>query len=318
MSARAFTVGNNIVFGSGQAPPETQDGRRLLAHELTHVVQQRTGNVSRQIVRTSEDPLHPSTWASSKLSLPLTEIRARRRRDPQCVRHPGNCFISRHHKDAKKVQGSGAALRQFTRQNSPLMRKPSMVWLLTWTKRDLGPWIRCKGDGTVYCEGRVDRKNTRLFSRCLTDETAERARLLKHEQVHFDITNVMAGKAKASLSTEAAKIRLTAEGCGQEAALDAVSALYDKPRDDLVGLGSKVANFKRSGPGRFRYANGSWSKDRPTERMGRKNRATGLKQTIRQPSRRRHRRPPPRRPHRQQQSRRRRLPLGTACGQWSW
>jgi hypothetical protein len=41
--ARAYTVGRNIVFGSGQFAPATPAGRRLLAHELTHVVQQSNG-----------------------------------------------------------------------------------------------------------------------------------------------------------------------------------------------------------------------------------------------------------------------------------
>jgi hypothetical protein len=40
LSARAFTVGRDIAFGAGQYAPHTQDGSRLLAHELTHVVQQ--------------------------------------------------------------------------------------------------------------------------------------------------------------------------------------------------------------------------------------------------------------------------------------
>ena len=40
LQARAFTVGGHIVFGAGLFTPDTQDGRRLLAHELTHVVQQ--------------------------------------------------------------------------------------------------------------------------------------------------------------------------------------------------------------------------------------------------------------------------------------
>jgi hypothetical protein len=40
LRARAFTTGGHIVFGAGRFTPETQDGRRLLAHELTHVVQQ--------------------------------------------------------------------------------------------------------------------------------------------------------------------------------------------------------------------------------------------------------------------------------------
>ena len=41
--ARAYTVGNEIVFGAGQYAPRTSHGARLLAHELTHVVQQSTG-----------------------------------------------------------------------------------------------------------------------------------------------------------------------------------------------------------------------------------------------------------------------------------
>lgn len=38
--ARAFTVGRDVVFSPGQYAPGTPDGRRLLAHELAHVVQQ--------------------------------------------------------------------------------------------------------------------------------------------------------------------------------------------------------------------------------------------------------------------------------------
>jgi len=38
----AYTLGNNAVFGQGQYRPETLEGRQLLAHELTHVVQRRS------------------------------------------------------------------------------------------------------------------------------------------------------------------------------------------------------------------------------------------------------------------------------------
>ncbi len=40
VNARAYTLGQDIVFGAGQYAPGTAQGRRLLAHELTHVVQQ--------------------------------------------------------------------------------------------------------------------------------------------------------------------------------------------------------------------------------------------------------------------------------------
>jgi hypothetical protein len=40
VNAYAYTVGHNVVFGAGRFAPGTHEGRRLLAHELTHVVQQ--------------------------------------------------------------------------------------------------------------------------------------------------------------------------------------------------------------------------------------------------------------------------------------
>ncbi len=40
VQARAFTFGRDVVFGSSEFAPDSQAGRRLLAHELTHVVQQ--------------------------------------------------------------------------------------------------------------------------------------------------------------------------------------------------------------------------------------------------------------------------------------
>jgi len=46
-NAHAYTVGHDIVFGSGRFAPATREGQRLLAHELTHVVQQ-TGDVLRR------------------------------------------------------------------------------------------------------------------------------------------------------------------------------------------------------------------------------------------------------------------------------
>ena len=43
VDARAYTVGRDIVFGAGQHAPHTPEGRRLLAHELTHVLQNHDG-----------------------------------------------------------------------------------------------------------------------------------------------------------------------------------------------------------------------------------------------------------------------------------
>ncbi len=43
VNALAYTVGHNVVFGAGLYKPETIHGRRLLAHELTHTIQQNAG-----------------------------------------------------------------------------------------------------------------------------------------------------------------------------------------------------------------------------------------------------------------------------------
>ncbi|MBL0341286.1 MAG: DUF4157 domain-containing protein [Bacteroidetes bacterium] len=40
LNAKAFTVGNDIYFNSGKYSPQSESGKHLLAHELTHVVQQ--------------------------------------------------------------------------------------------------------------------------------------------------------------------------------------------------------------------------------------------------------------------------------------
>ncbi len=40
IGARAYTSGSNVVFGAGEFSPNTDSGRHLLVHELTHVVQQ--------------------------------------------------------------------------------------------------------------------------------------------------------------------------------------------------------------------------------------------------------------------------------------
>jgi hypothetical protein len=42
VNAEAFTTGSDMYFQAGRHDPESHDGRRLLTHELTHVVQQRS------------------------------------------------------------------------------------------------------------------------------------------------------------------------------------------------------------------------------------------------------------------------------------
>jgi hypothetical protein len=45
VQAKAFTSGTDVVFNAGNYQPDTAEGKHMLAHELTHVVQQRSGPV---------------------------------------------------------------------------------------------------------------------------------------------------------------------------------------------------------------------------------------------------------------------------------
>ncbi|HST20352.1 MAG TPA: DUF4157 domain-containing protein [Blastocatellia bacterium] len=49
LNARAYTTGKDIVFGAGEYAPESTEGKKILAHELTHVVQQ--GSASKRVQR---------------------------------------------------------------------------------------------------------------------------------------------------------------------------------------------------------------------------------------------------------------------------
>ena len=51
VNALAYTVGQDVVFGGGQYEPGTNEGKKLLAHELTHVVQQEQVMVNEQATR---------------------------------------------------------------------------------------------------------------------------------------------------------------------------------------------------------------------------------------------------------------------------
>jgi hypothetical protein len=59
VQAQAFTVGDNIVLGEGKSPSD----ERTMAHELTHVVQQRTGDVPGSSIGNGLKLSDPGDWA---------------------------------------------------------------------------------------------------------------------------------------------------------------------------------------------------------------------------------------------------------------
>jgi hypothetical protein len=74
LRARAFTTGNRIFFAPGEFQPDRTGGKRLLAHELTHVVQQSLSGrgMARQIQRVGSGCLNCRPYCSYDSSADLS------------------------------------------------------------------------------------------------------------------------------------------------------------------------------------------------------------------------------------------------------
>lgn len=57
VNARAFTVGQHLVFGKGEYSPQSTEGKRLLAHELTHAAQQGSAATRAAVQREAARPV---------------------------------------------------------------------------------------------------------------------------------------------------------------------------------------------------------------------------------------------------------------------
>jgi len=79
VNALAYTVGRDVVFGARQYAPETSEGRRLMAHELTHVVQQGESVSAPHGISSSDDSQEreASSVASAVQTGQSTSINAR-------------------------------------------------------------------------------------------------------------------------------------------------------------------------------------------------------------------------------------------------
>lgn len=130
INALAYTHGNNIVFAQNQYQPESADGTRLMAHELTHVVQQ--GNsVPKKIQRAvgsvgnctanangapavPRDALKTANDRAVLMSLGAAEVltfEALTMQDPALG--PSTIFVAYHRRfgDPSQVHGAHGAMR---------------------------------------------------------------------------------------------------------------------------------------------------------------------------------------------------------------
>ncbi|MBN2533455.1 MAG: DUF4157 domain-containing protein [Spirochaetales bacterium] len=81
--ARAFTLGNDIVFAKGEYKPGTLEGKKLVAHELTHVIQQGNAlSLKTQSLRTKKVPSIDSIMPESRVKDHLQKLNMNKNHNP--------------------------------------------------------------------------------------------------------------------------------------------------------------------------------------------------------------------------------------------
>jgi len=105
INALAYTSGNNIVFNSGQYNSNSDSAKRLLAHELTHVVQQGSADNHGRNPIQSEQKIQMKKAAASRLKL-----------DFRAVQNPCACVVFMHH-DEPNARLTSQLLHKYCRYN---------------------------------------------------------------------------------------------------------------------------------------------------------------------------------------------------------
>jgi hypothetical protein len=104
LNAKAFTTGKDIFFRQGEYNPGTSSGRELLAHELTHVVQQNGSGISRKMSVSQPGDAHEVEAESMARAVMQQEQRPAREADRMAV--------SRAEQDEAQAKADPAALQR--------------------------------------------------------------------------------------------------------------------------------------------------------------------------------------------------------------
>jgi hypothetical protein len=84
LRAEAYTVGNQIVFAAGRYMPASFAGRRLLAHELSHVIQPKRGGTASLLRQaTPSVPISKRYWSRRVQQTSGSEPRTQLHHDPR-------------------------------------------------------------------------------------------------------------------------------------------------------------------------------------------------------------------------------------------
>src|SRR3989442_7627568 len=106
VQAHAYTVGSDLVFQSGQYAPESDSGKKMLAHELTHVVQQRSGPVAGTPAPGGIKISHPSDTFEQAAESSADRAMSSQSPAPQSPAAATHASVQREGEEEEELQGS--------------------------------------------------------------------------------------------------------------------------------------------------------------------------------------------------------------------
>lgn len=180
--AQAYTVGHDIVFGEGQYAPGSAGGRRLVAHELTHVAQQTQADGSSRAPARVQRYQYDETCSADGRSTLVTGHRlaewATRRASSLLARPPAGglkiWFDFLFGSDAEKQRAQIAA--NFATLNAALQQDYKYICPPEGTKPCIGPQAEVTdGQNVNVCLGRVKSFSPAGMARLLVHENVRRA-----------------------------------------------------------------------------------------------------------------------------------------------
>lgn len=201
LNAKAYTTGNNIVFNEGEYNTSTGEGKRLMAHELTHVIQQNEKN-STTIDRKfnfSQPAAYTETEAvktvldnpNLALTTPLingTPLPDDAKQAGRIIFNAVNQGVNQERKDSKTTCSIKEPDIDVSAIISIIQKPSGTQWQGTTDGRKYAPINKaCEnvGMGTVYIQGKDGKKAIDVYKKVEANEKEHVSDLKKCSEKHF-------------------------------------------------------------------------------------------------------------------------------------
>ena len=236
IDARAFTSNGSIAFGAGEYAPQTQSGRRLLAHELTHVVQQRPGAVQPKLgigdatdrYEQEADRVAEAVVQTSQNGMPVAAAPAHEIRRQTAAKKSGS-----ESKSPPLEKRVGQVEKQQNRQGNMIESMLQFLWFTNTVLKTAWGWhLAAENLGAAYALA-ASRHNAAI-------EAREKAEALKTQLLFSVLTVASSGTlswlSELATAKEVMLLSQTLEDTVQAGLGEAFSAVG--PMLKKTGLGS--------------------------------------------------------------------------------